>query len=301
VHIRSAAFGPAKIIPQTQEVLVSSAWYSSNSGNVFFIGNEGVPGPSTQQGACVELVCLGDGSLRARQGVSRGNGTLGTSAPGIITFNTYNQVALQCTVALAGTVKVWCNGVLVLNLVGVDTRNAHNFARTYIDAVQLMAPGGTPTCFHDDVFVLDCTVAPNNSFPGGFPRIYAAAPFADGAPIQWTPLGGGTHFSEVDEIPPDGDTSYVSSATVGQRDQYQYNATGVPASAQILAVQHNLDMKVDSGARTVASAANGIAATGDAITANYHDYTTPWDTNPATGLQWQGADFPAQFGPEVTA
>lgn len=300
LQINSAAFGPCKIVPQSTDVLVASAWYSDGPGLVSSLGNEGIGGGGiAQQGACVELVCNGNRSLSVRRGVSAGSAVLGTSAPGLVNFNAYNSLAMQTTVSANATVKVWCNGVLVLTLVGVDTRNTHNLARNYIDTVELMGPGGIPICYHDDVYVLDCTVAQNNTYLGAC-RIYAAVPFENSAPLDWTPLAG-TNFSEVDEIPPDGDTSYVSSGTVGQIDQYHYNPTGVPVGAQIQALQHVLDMRIDSGARSVASEVAGVPALGIALAAGYAMHTWPYDVNPATLAGWVAGDFPLPAGPNVTA
>lgn len=297
LEINSGAIGPAKIIRQVTDCLVATAWYSSITGNVLSLGNEGA---SSLQGACVILVCNPDGSLNVERGPSHGPQLIATSAPGLVTFNAYNSLAMQSQVSATATVKVWCNGVLVLNLTGIDTRNLHNPGRTYIDAFTLWGPPASGfICFHDDVYVLDCTDAVNNTYLNAL-RMYALPPTANAA-VAWTPLAG-TNWSEVNEVPPDGDTSYNSSSNVGDLDQYVYPLTGPPANSSILFVQHELDMEVDSGSRSVGSVANGTAVQGViALPNGYHIYPTPYDINPATGLPWKAADFPSNFGPQVTA
>jgi hypothetical protein len=300
LQINSAAFGPVKVVPQSTDMLVATEWYSDAPGLVVSLGNEGVGGGGiADQGSCVELYCNGNRSLSVRRGISAGHTVLGTTAPLLVNFFAYNSIAMESTVSANATVKVWCNGALVLTLVGVDTRNLHNPARNYIDTIELLGPGGIPTCYHDDVYILDCTVAPHNTYLGAS-RIYAVVPFENSAPLDWTPLAG-TNFSEVAEIPPDDDTSYVSSGTVGQVDQYHYNTTGVPSGAQIQALQHVLDMKIDGGARSVGSDVAGVPASGVALTTTYAMYTWPYDVNPATSAPWVAGDFPLPAGPKVTA
>jgi hypothetical protein len=119
--------------------------------------------------------------------------------------------------------------------------------------------------------------------------------------LAWIPLTS-TNWVEVSENPPDGDTSYNSSGNIGDVDQYLYPMAGVPANSQIFFITHELDMKVDSGARSVTSDVAGVPnATSYALTSNYHIYCTPYDVNPATTKAFVAADFPLKAGPKVTA
>jgi hypothetical protein len=227
--------------------------------------------------------------------------TLATSVPGLVTFNSYNAIAIRVLMDINGNgiVQVWCNGVRVINATGLLTYGGAGL--NYINMVELMGPGGNGfTCYHDDVYVLDVSAAPNNTYLGAL-RLYALPPTANGAPVAWTPLAG-ANWSEVNEVPPDGDTSYNSSGNVGDIDQYLYPLTGPPANSSIKFVQHELDMEVDSGSRSVASDVAGVVnAAATALTNGYHIYPTPYDTNPATGVAWVAGDFPLNAGPKVTA
>jgi len=247
---------------------------------------------------CVRLVLNGDLSVSA---VRSGGATLGLSAPGVFPLNVYNSVALRVKVANGtGTCKVWINGSVVLNLTGISTTNLNNPALEYATGFQLLSGLGTTNI--DDLYCLDCSnpALPDSDFLGDC-RVYAGTPVANGSPVNWTPLSG-QNYANVNEIPPDGDTSYVSSAVVGTVDQYVYNAAGIPANSQIKFVQHVLDAEVDSGSRSIASDVGGVvSATSFALSSGYVMYTTDYDTNPLTGVAWAGSDFPASFGPKVTA
>ncbi len=297
LQIRSAAFGPSQLIAQTINLLLATNWSSNSQGFVMLLQNTNADVGFNS--TCVALQCNGDQSLSVFRGP--GSTLLGTTVPGIVRLNnTYNSIAMRALIsATVGTVQVWCNGVLVLTLTGVNTTCPTNPALQYANAFTLMGPGGIPNCFHADVYALDCSVAPSTTFLGAL-RIVAQTPTANATPIQWTPLAG-SNFQQVNEIPPDGDTSYNSSNTVGQTDQYQFPGTGIPANSTIFALQHVQDMRVDSGARSVASDVQGTIGTAYALSAGYVMYWTPYDNNPATGVPFVGADFPVNAGPSVTA
>ena len=291
LEINSGAFGPTKTFNQTNHFLCTTNWNCNTGGQVMAfinfladIGNNAI--------SVVLLVNL-DGSLTVRRGPSGLNADLGTTAANLYHFNTYNNIAMECFCSPTnGTVQLWVNGALVLSLTGVNTAHANQGAANIYDACQLFAPGGIPVCFHDDVYMFDCTTSPHNTFEGAL-RIYTIAPTANAVPVQWTPLAN-TNWQEVSEIPPDGDTSYNSSSTVGQLDQYVYPSASIPVGSSVRFVQHEQDMRIDTGSRSVASVINGGApVNAQALTSNYHIYASEYDNLTL-------ADFPLNAGPEVT-
>lgn len=297
--INSAAYGPYKTTAHNTFPLFAINWNSNAPG--FAIGFMNFDADVGENATLLKLSVLSDGNIQVNSGTYGGSQPqLGrTFTPGLVTFNAYNSLAMQATISATGIVNVWVNGVLVLALTNVDTRHLSAPALNYINAVQIMGPSGSPNCSIDDVYCLDCSVAPHTTFLGAL-RLYAEPPTANGV-VQWTPLSG-TNWSEVNTVPPPGDSSYVSSGTVGQVDQYVYPLTGVAAGSAIAFVEHDLCMRVDSGSRSVGSVAGGaVAATSQPLSNGYHIYPTPWDINPVSGLPWLQGDFPFDFGPKVTA
>jgi hypothetical protein len=197
--------------------------------------------------------------------------------------------------ATMGTVVLRVNGRTIISLSGI--RTVAQASRVFTDQVELFGNGGNNQ-YYADYALIDSSVSPNNSFISQT-KIYVEMPTAN-ASASWTPLAG-TNFSEVNEIPPDGDTSYNFSANVGDVDQYVTGLTGVPAAANIAAVQHCMDMKVDSGARTVASVVGGSVGDSNALTTSYVIYPFPYDQNPLGPANWDQSQFPVNFGPKVTA
>jgi hypothetical protein len=298
LQIASGAYGPGKNIAATNDCLIALAWNSNQPGDVVWFGCAGGGPHINAVGGTVGIYANGDGSVKAwGQG---GWHTFGVSPIGILRFGVYNHIAARVVVGAAGSVKVWVNGALVIDVSGVDTRNPYIPANLFTNGFQLMGPGGIPTCYIDDLYVLDCSAAPNDDFLGAC-RIYAAVPTADGA-VEWAPSVGTSNFPNVDSIPAN-TAVYNSSATVGQVDQYSHSLPGgVPSNSQLFALQHSQDMEVDLGSRSVTSDVAGVPNPGAlALPTNWQIFAWPYDVDPTTGLSWVAADFPLLAGPKVTA
>ncbi len=230
----------------------------------------------------------GDGTLSA----FRGSGDtaeveLARSTLRPFAWGTWNYIEAQCFFsATVGTVVVRCNGRQVLNLSGIRTVC---FASSQFSNAFSLKGAGNGLYYLADCVLIDWSSSPNNTFIDQA-KVYVQMPTAN-VSVQWTPLAG-SNFSEVNEIPPDGDTSYNSSSTVGQVDQYSISNSAVPGAASIAALQHCMDMRIDSGARTVASVVGGSVGSAVALTTSYLIYPFPYDTVPS---------FPVGVGPKVTA
>ncbi len=297
IQVISAAFGPSKSLGLMTDLLACLSWKSSSNGECLRFDQTLFPPGSN--GPNVRCVVNADGSITFWNGNIGAN--LGSTAPNLVIFNTYVSIAVRVTnfTALTGRIRCWINGVLVFDQSGLHT--AYDITTPWCNSIRIMGPGGIappPGCFIDDFYLLDCTTSPNDDFLGAL-KIYALPPTAN-ANVHWTPLAG-TNWSEVNEVPPDGDTSYVFADSPGDTDQYVYPLTGPPAGSTLLFVQHELDMKVDSGSRSVASNLEGFTSSVEvALSNNYHIYANPYDTNPATLGAFVAADFPLDAGPEVT-
>jgi len=74
---------------------------------------------------------------------------------------------------------------------------------------------------------------------------------ADNAQKAWSSSSGSDNFSPLAEIPPDDDTSWVASATPGDRDLYAMTPLGVTPLAIKGLQQTTLARKDDAGDRAV--------------------------------------------------
>ena len=237
-------------------------------------------GTSTQ----LDLRVTSSGNLQ----ITRNGAVLGTtSGAKFLAVDTWYYMEIKATIhASAGSfiVKVWGapeSGVW-LTATGVNTQNTANAT------MDGWAITGFWWC--DDFYVLNTSGTSNNDFLGEC-RIHTSLPSGDSATnVAWTPSTGTSHFALVDEVPPNDDTDYVSSATTGQIDTYTYPA--ISPTGPIAAVQVNMiARKDDIGARTLCAAYRGGGANYDAAQSSSMNDVYAWsagmfEKDPATNAVW---------------
>jgi hypothetical protein len=184
-------------------------------------------------------------------GQDRISGTYGATT-NALTFLAYHFYELIVTIhPSAGSIVLNIDEDEWLNLTGINT--VAQDGDDEWDNIMVGFPrctGGTLSIYMHDIRVLDGDTSNQDDdlvAPQGDLSLVAVPPDQDGAMTDWTPLNGGTHFSEVDEIPPDDDITYNSSVTPGDIDSFII--PGVPiANATVVAYGVMADIrKVDSG------------------------------------------------------
>jgi hypothetical protein len=124
-----------------------------------------------------------------------------------------------------GSVVLRSNGQQVLNLTNIDTKNGGTADAA--DTVEIRGIDGETSIdrgntLFDDWYIADGTGSNNNDFIGPL-KIETLLPDGVGNASDLTPLSG-TNFSNVDEIEIDDDTTYVSSATITDKDTHTMSA-----------------------------------------------------------------------------
>ena len=146
----------------------------------------------------------------------------------------------------------------------------------------------TADLYFDDVAVNDNSGSFQNSFPGDgkYVHLYPNAAgdnngFADGVPSST----GTDHYSNVDEVSPDGDTSYNQTATASQIEDYNIQSSssaGIGASDTISVVHvGHRARKVTSGTMTYKLRAKAAAAGTVENSSNIAQSSTTYQTDPA--------------------
>lgn len=186
---------------------------------------------------------------------------------------------------VAGTIKVYLDNVVQLNLTG-QTLGSNNAGVLHIGGF-LTGPG----FYVDDVYVADGTGSKWNS-PAGDIRIYPIFPNAPGAVSDFLPVGATPNFAAVDEANPDGDSTYVESSTVGAKDSYEMENLASSLSGVIRGIQlQTYARKTDAGAASMrmnvrsGTSPNTVAAGDDkTLTTGYQWYWTPFYDDPVSGV-----------------
>lgn len=218
-------------------------------------------------------------------------GTTIATGTGTITTNTWVYLEFNLIInGASGSIATQFNGAADI------ATTTGNFGSTGVDNFASLAQSsgfGVYTSDTDDIYVLDASASPNNTFLGDM-HVYTLYPSADGNYSQWTPDSGSPHFSRVNEHAstyPDGDTSYVVDGTSGHRDSYAFDDL-VPLTGTVFGVQSNLyARKDDVGLRQIVSSVRSggtdyDSAVTQTLSTSYVDYTDIREVDPSTSAAW---------------
>lgn len=164
--------------------------------------------------------------LQIRRGTLTSSVQLGSDLPLAPSIGTWYYIKMKVKVHdSAGTVDCIINEVVQCALTGQDTRDGATGTISRINLGSYAAfGGGTQSAFDfQDAATCDTTgSAPMNDFhPEG--RVHAGVPTSDGDATDWT-ANTGTRWEAVDDAAPDGDTTYITSGTVGHRALFNRTA-----------------------------------------------------------------------------
>jgi hypothetical protein len=172
------------------------------------------------------------------------------TGPGIIASGLWYSIEAAVTInGTSSTAQVWVNGFEVINATGLHCQASAN---AYGNQVALgdLAIDGLVNMLIDDFRVWDNTGSAQNAPLGTDSRLVTKLPSAAGAFSGFTPNGAAANWQCVDDNPPDGDTTYVSSTTAGTEDAYTMPSAGFTA-APAMVVPRAYARKDDGTARTL--------------------------------------------------
>ncbi len=190
---------------------------------------------NTLPGSTDAIIVVYDGGSRqvdlrvspTGQLVATRNGTvLGTSAAALASGSfAFVEIKVVIASGAGGSFTVTVNGVAVLTLTAINTQATGN---AFASTVGLGSPDGNSTgqtVTFSDLHILDGTGSVTNTLIGDC-RVDCLLPASDSAIVQWNPggSGGATHYTHVNEVPADDDTSYVQDNVVGHEDEYGMGA-----------------------------------------------------------------------------
>lgn len=154
--------------------------------------------------------------------VYRGTTLIATSSGAVgIGVNSWCFIEVKLTIGNAGAYEVRLNGVNVLSDGSEDTQQTANaYAQTIRFWGTFDSSAGNQIAY-DDIYIADQTAGEVDDFIGSH-KVVTIYPDGDGAATDLTPTGGGSHYTQVDENPHDGDSTYVQSAVDQDEDLYDF-------------------------------------------------------------------------------
>ena len=240
----------------------------------------------------------------------------GSTANSLYAANEWFYLEVNCNPT--GTninIEIRVNGIVAVNgTVGGPTND--------ISSIDVGAIGGFgPKLYIDDFYLNDDQDDPfltslslsTPSIVKGFMgdvKVVAALPVSDGSHLDWTPLSGMTHYTEVNAQYENNGVTYVSSVTPGNIDSYNFPALSLPTGGTLIDVQAIAVVeKTDAGSRTLCHVTVEGGTTTESptnvatpITETFQCATYIWTIDPETAVPWTVTSFNAsQFGPELNS
>lgn len=238
----------------------------------------------------IRLRCVNGNELR----VERGTTQIGTWT-GLVD-ETWHYIEIEVVFHdTAGTVKVWVDDTLRIDLSSQDTINTANGVWN----VRFGHTGQTSTSWPaiDDLYILNNQGTRFNSRLGKNTRIYWSSPDGDEGTNNWTPSTGSDHYAVVDEKPEVSDADYLelTSATGTELFDMENTTKVVKAVRPEFVAQsltsggghRDLRLKQKDGSNTVNGTTQPFAQFGDK-----RFMFELWETDPS-GNDWTTTNFNA--------
>jgi hypothetical protein len=244
---------------------------------------------------------VGTGDIQFWTGPNTVLGTLRHTASGVAPIGSYIFIEMRVFLdAVNGTIAGAINGSQVFSLTGIDTTEF--WSPTDFHGTLEVHCTGDGACI-DNVYVMDGEgTAPTNASQWIGPwHVIQMTPFDDGDARGWSPSAGSDNYAMVDEIPPDENTTYVSSNAEGPSDLYRFLSVVLPSDT-LYAVQRSFQVTRTATGHTEVSHLDKVSGVlreterWGVQSGDWYSDTQIDDTDP-TGAKWSIATFNrTQFG-----
>lgn len=249
---------------------------------------------NASNGALCSIVISTTGSIQVMRG-GRDDTLIAESAQDVISANAWRHIESEVFFsATVGTVKVWVEGVLVVDASGLNT-SASGLPCAQVTSQMDADSTNSRTPTHiKDFFIRDDQGTVNNGQIGTV-TVYYRPPTSD-VSSGWTPSTGTDDFAVLDDAPPD-DLTYISAddtppaPSIMEMDDLPADVVAIRG---IITLARAIKTDAGDGNIQVSLSPNGSDwdTGGDyAVTtseAYYHDVS---ELSPATGVAWTPIEF----------
>lgn len=232
----------------------------------------------------VRLAIEADGSIGVYTGT--GHVLVGSSDP-VLSATTWNHLEYKVVVDdVVGSVELKVLGITVLELtdldLGVDAASQFVYGSLELGAEHL-------TYYFDDLVPWDDTGANNNDFIGQ-QRVHTGFAVVDTAEADWVPVGDAEGFDCINDVPPDGDTTYLSASTVSDISEFGLDDLPPETNAIVGVYVPTMGKLEEAGLGNVQTSlvSGGVASSGPSqpFTTAYAYYGVVHELDPNTGEPW---------------
>jgi len=223
-----------------------------------------------------------------------------------ITYDLVNQwtyIELLYDVhASNGAWAIRVNETIIASNSGIPTDRTDANIADVTSRLRLRAPISGTSRF-DDIYIANDSGPPNDGFIGDM-KVHTVLPKGNGALFAWTPLSG-SNWDNVEEIPPDDDTTYVHTAITTNKDSYDFNDAPTLANTVSGVIVNSYGRVNDPGApsqvKGLTRHSGGAITSGPAIDlgTQYRGHQTIFEEDPNASAPWiESTINAAEFGME---
>lgn len=249
----------------------------------------------------VTLRIQADGQISMRNGGEAG-AELANSGDFKLTAGIYQHIEAKVFLsATVGTIEVRVDGITRISATGLAI-SASPAGQVWLGGAGFVTH---PIARCDDFVLWDIAGSENNDFLG--PKsVFLQMPDQDTAQADMTPVGSATSYGAVNQTTPDGDTSYLESATPG--DVTELDLADLPPEVTSISgiMLFDRSRKTDEGdgnvQKSLISGASVAAGADNPIATQYGFRYDIFEVDPATGSAMTPSAFnAAQIRLERTA
>lgn len=217
------------------------------------------------------------------------SGTILAESDPVIGANVFVHVECMAYINGAGasSAEARVNGQTAVSINEIDLGSTP--IGQYVCGPNAVNSHGITRFYHADLRVGDDLGGVSDEFVGDR-RVYTMLPTADGPVSEFLPDTGTARWSRVNEVPADGDTSYIQSQAPGDRQQLQY--ANLPDEVEFVGGIAFVPYWKKTDAGDLLSAINVVSGVvtglGDVKVppAGYQYDLQCFDVDPATDLPW---------------
>jgi hypothetical protein len=156
------------------------------------------------------------------------------------------------------------------------------------------------------MYVVDTSGTDQTTFCGDV-HVETTLPTSDGANTDFTPDTGTTHYTQVDDSTstfPDGDSTYVASSDVNDKDTYGFADLAI-LTGTVYAIQTNIYARKDDAATreiapVIRQGGSDYDGTTVALSTSYAFKSQIYENDPSDSANWTvGKVNSAEFGVKV--
>jgi len=263
--------GYYRMLPGSYQTVVFGGWayhaVVTNASNTFLFGGQGATvGIGLRHDTVGHVV-----AYRATTAITSGTSTL-TVAAGWHFYEVKSFIN-----GSTGTVDVYVDGTSYISLTGANTGTSAITSLGFNHA-------NSAASYFTGLYICDATVSGHQDILGPqicFPRL----PMEAGTTTDWTG-NFGPNFANVNDTPPDGDTTFNQSSTANQIDLFK--GSDLPGTGGISGIQHVIWARTDGSSHTIRPAqrigsTTYHAMTAQAVTAGYTALLFPTAVSPVDG------------------